>query len=302
MLRRVYKSKRQEVPMLELFVKPKRAERKPWEMFFIGLLYSSISLLMVTFIFSKDSVLGQYGGILIVTFTVLCTLPFMYYIIKLEEGKDLEISEEGRLIKEHSKAIKALMWLFLGLVVGFSFWYILLPASAPQNFNAQIEVFCSINSPKNYQNCVAQNGLTQLTGKVAGTGALLNIFANNINVLIFTLLFSLALGAGAIFILAWNASVIGAAVGMFAKEGLSHLPLGLVRYMIHGIPEIAAYFISALAGGIISVAIIRKDLEGERKWNILQDALILIIIAIIILLASAWVEVFVTPSIMNSLN
>jgi len=33
--------------------------------------------------------------------------------------------------------------------------------------------------------------------------------------------------------------------------------------MIHGIPEIVAYFIGALAGGIISVAIIRKDLRGD---------------------------------------
>lgn len=288
--------------MIELFIKPKRAERKPWEMFFIGLLYSSISLLLVSFVFSKDSVLSQYGGILVVTFTVLCTLPFMYYIIKLEEGKDVEISEEGTLIKEHSRAIKALMWLFLGLVVGFSFWYLILPNTTPQNFNAQIEVFCSINSPNNYQNCLNQNGISHITGQVTRPGMLFSIFANNVNVLIFTLVFSLALGAGAIFILAWNASVIGTAVGMFAKTDLSSIPLGLLRYMIHGIPEIAAYFISALAGGIVSVAVIRGDLEGERKWNILQDALVLIVVALIILFLSALVEVFVTPQIMGFVN
>ncbi|VVB80606.1 Stage II sporulation protein M [uncultured archaeon] len=288
--------------MIELFVKPKRAERKPSEMFLIGLLYSSISLLLVSFVFSKDGVLGHYGGILVVTFTVLCTLPFMYYIIKLEEGKDVEISEEGELIKEHTKALKALMWLFLGLVVGFSFWYLVLPNATPQNFNAQIEVFCSINSPNNYQNCLDQNGVESITGSVTKPGLFWNIFANNVNVLIFTLVFSLALGAGAIFILAWNASVIGTAVGMFAKAGLASLPLGLLRYMIHGIPEIAAYFVSALAGGIVSVAVIRGDLEGERKWSILQDALVLIVIALVILFLSALVEVYITPQIMGFVN
>jgi uncharacterized membrane protein SpoIIM required for sporulation len=288
--------------MLELFIKPKRAERKPWEMFFIGLLYSSISILLVSFVFSKDSVLSQYSGILVVTFTVLCTLPFMYYIIKLEEGKDVEISAEGKLIKEHSKALKALIWLFLGLVVGFSFWYLILPNSAPQNFNAQIQVFCSINSPNNYQSCLEHNGLSSITGKVARPDLLLNIFANNVNVLIFTLIFSLALGAGAIFILAWNASVIGTAVGMFAKTDLTNIPIGLIRYMIHGVPEILSYFISALAGGIISVAVIRGDLQGERKWNILQDALVLVVIALVILFLSAVVEVFVTPQIMNLIH
>jgi len=75
------------------------------------------------------------------------------------------------------------------------------------------------------------------------------------------------------------------------------LPLGIARYMIHGIPEIAAYFIAALAGGIISVAIIRKDLRGERTWKILQDSLILIIIALIILVIGALIEVYITPQL-----
>ncbi|MBT6956165.1 stage II sporulation protein M, partial [archaeon] len=105
----------------------------------------------------------------------------------------------------------------------------------------------------------------------------------------------LVFGAGAIFILVWNASVIAAAIGIFAKSSLANLPIGLLRYMIHGIPEISAYFVGALAGGIISVAVIRKDLRGERMWRILQDSLILIILAIVILFVSALVEVYVTP-------
>jgi uncharacterized membrane protein SpoIIM required for sporulation len=65
--------------------------------------------------------------------------------------------------------------------------------------------------------------------------------------------------------------------------------------MIHGVPEISAYFIGALAGGIVSVAVIRRDLRGERIWKVLQDALLLIIIGIIILFLSALVEVYITP-------
>jgi uncharacterized membrane protein SpoIIM required for sporulation len=57
--------------------------------------------------------------------------------------------------------------------------------------------------------------------------------------------FSLIFGAGAIFVLAWNASVIAAAVGIFSKN-IGNLPLGIARYMIHGIPEITAYFVAAV--------------------------------------------------------
>jgi len=281
--------------MIELIMKPKKAERRPWEMFFVGLFWASVSLLLVTFVFGKDSILKEGSGLLVVIFTVISCLPFMYYLIKLEEGKDVEINDSGKLIKEHSKAIRALMWLFLGFVVAFSFWYIVMPGTAGQNFNFQIKTFCAINSPSNYNYCLEEHGVSVMTGSASGSAAVLSIFANNIYVLIFTILFSLAFGAGAIFILVWNASVIAAAIGIFAKGELSGLGLGLLRYMIHGIPEISAYFVGALAGGIISVAVIRKDLHGEGTWKILQDSLLMVIIAIVILIVSALMEVYLTP-------
>jgi hypothetical protein len=282
--------------MIELLMKPKRAERKPWEMFFVGLFWASVSLLIST-MFHKDTVLKDGSGLLLVTFTVISCMPFIYYIIKLEESKDIEISSSGRLIKEHSKALKAMMWMFLGLVIAFSFWYLVFPNSAPQSFNFQIKTFCAINSPNNFEYCVGQYGVPLATGNVTGGNALLNIFANNIYVLIFTILFSLIFGAGAIFILVWNASVIAAAIGIFAKDRLLNLPIAFARYMlIHGIPEIGAYFIGALAGGIVSVSVIRKDLRGEGTWRILQDALLLILLAVALLVLAAILEVFVTPA------
>ncbi|MFH0808021.1 MAG: stage II sporulation protein M [archaeon] len=290
--------------MIELLMKPKRAERRPWEMFFVGLFWASVSLLLVSIVFGKDSVLREGSGLLIVIFTVMCCLPFMYYIVKLEEGKDVSISDSGTLIKEHSKAVHALTWMFLGFVVAFSFWYMVLPwdigiATIPgdsgNNFNFQIKTFCAINSPSHFDYCIEQYGVPVTTGAATGSDAVLGIFANNIYVLIFTILFSLMFGAGAMFILVWNASVISAAIGIFAKGELSQLPLGLARYMIHGVPEIGAYFVGALAGGIVSVAVIRKDLKGEGTWRILQDSLLMIIIAIVILILAALMEVYLTP-------
>ena len=282
--------------MIEMLMKQKKAERKPWEMFFVGLFYASISFLFVSLVFGADDVLKEGSGLLLVIFTVMCCLPFMYYIIKLEEDKDVQISDSGRLIKEHTKALKAMMWMFLGFVIAFSFWYIVMPGSSGQNFNFQIRTFCAINNPTNYKLCVESYGST-ITAAVTKGGAFLSIFANNISVLIFTLIFSLAFGAGAVFILVWNASVIAAGIGIFAKGRLGMLPMGFLRYMFHGIPEIAAYFVGALAGGIISVAVVRKDLKGERMWRILEDALILLIIAILILIVAAFMEVYITHSI-----
>ncbi len=282
--------------MFEMILSPKKAERRPWEMLLIGLFYASLAVLLVNWIFAQDEVLVKYSGILIVTFTVMFSLPFMYYIIKLEEEKNIKNMSFFRLLREHGRALYALLWLFMGFVIAFSFWYIVLPST--HNFKAQVETYCIINRPLSFNECVAQFDVqksVKATGSATQAERLFKIFANNIYVLIFTLVFSLIFGAGAIFVLAWNASVIAAAIGIFTQVRIERIPLGLARYMIHGIPEIAAYFVGALAGGIISVAIIKHDINSKKFWNILQDSLNLIIAAVVILFIAAIIEVFVTP-------
>ena len=224
--------------MLEMLINPKRADRESWEMFFIGLFYASLSILLVNWIFSQDAVLFKYSGILVVTFTVMFSMPFMYYSIKNQEEKNIQTEGHLKILKEHGKALMSFMWLLLGFVVAFSFWYITL--SSTQSFRAQIETYCMINRPANFEECVTQygvKGVTKTTAFLTAKEKIVSIFANNIYVLIFTLVFSLIFGAGAIFVLAWNASVIAAAVGIFSRSSLKNLPLGIARYMIHGIPD-----------------------------------------------------------------
>ncbi|MFA7707800.1 MAG: stage II sporulation protein M [Candidatus Pacearchaeota archaeon] len=283
--------------MLEMLISPARAERHPWEMFFIGAFYATISLFLVKWIFSPDPVLSKYSGILIVTFCVMFSISFIYYTFKFEEEKDLQVTGFRRLLVEHNNAILTFMFLFLGFVIAFSFWYIVFP-TGNQYFTAQIETYCMINKPADFNECVSSYGVAQIsktTAFLTSKEKIVNIFANNIYVLIFTLVFSLIFGAGAIFILAWNASVISSAIGISASGNLLHLPLALMKYMIHGIPEIAAYFIGALAGGIISVAVIKHDVHTEKFWVILQDSLNLVIISVVVLFIASLIEVFVTP-------
>lgn len=286
--------------MLELLINPKRAQGKSWEMFFIGFVYAALSILISTFVFGADPVLTKYQGIFIITFSVIFSLPFIYYTLKIEEKKDLQFDEESKILREHSKAIFSFLWLFLGFMLAFSLGYILIPGGESL-FRAQIETFCQINRPSSFNDCVTQYGLAssvRLTGAATSNIArLISIFSNNIYVLIFTIIFSLLFGAGAIFILSWNASVIAAAIGIFVKSNITQLPTGILRYMVHGLPEIGAYFVAALAGGILSVSIIRHDTHSERFWSIVEDALLLIIIAMIILFISAIIEVFITPKL-----
>src|SRR3990170_8606236 len=91
--------------MLEMLISPRKAERRPIELFFVGIFYASLSMLLVNWIFSQDAVLSKYSSILVITFTVMFSMPFVYYTIRLEERKISPERSLFSLIKEHEKAI-----------------------------------------------------------------------------------------------------------------------------------------------------------------------------------------------------
>jgi len=283
--------------MLESLINPRRLEKGEWKMFFIGLVYASLSLLLVKLFFERDVVLSEYSGIMVVTFCVMFSLPFMYYLIKSEEEQDEHIEGFFSVWRAHSDAIYAFIWLFFGFVVAFAFWNIVLGDS--NLFNAQVETYCMINSPGDIEKCVELYSFTgkaiAIHGSSAASGRLLSIIENNIYVMIFTLIFSLIFGAGAIFVLAWNASVISAAIGIFTRYNLADIPLGLLRYLVHGFPEITAYFIAALAGGIFGTGIMRHGIKNKLFLRVLENVIILLFISILILILAAFIEVYLTP-------
>lgn len=289
--------------MLESIINPKKAERKPWEMFFIGLIYASLSLLLAHWFFSSDEILSKYSGIIVVMFCVMFSFPFMYFIIKREEQVDENVQQGFMSVwKVHRDAIYAFMWLFLGFVIAFSFWYVILHDT--NLLNAQIGTYCVINSPNDVNGCISSymmNTSAQVTGSatVSDPTIFLSILENNLLVMIFTLIFSLIFGAGAIFILAWNASVISASIGIFTKYSLVDIPIGLARYMIHGFPEIAAYFIAALAGGIFGVGLARHGLKSKFFIKITEHTVFLILLAVLLLIIAGLMEVYLTPILFN---
>ena len=279
--------------VLESLLNPLSAEKKPWEMFFIGLLYSSVAILLSLWIFREQA------SLIMVFFTVMACIPIVYNTMKLEEKKDLAIAKERALLKEHNKAIVFLMFLFFGITVSFVVWYIFLPPETLNLvFDTQIATIQAIN------NQVSGNAYQQFS-------TFSKILLNNIKVLAFAILFAFIYCAGAIFILTWNASVIGAAVGNFIRSNMSQYAsligferfstyfnvasVGLLRYTLHGIPEILAYFYGGLAGGIISVAIIKKHYKDEKFSHVLFDISELLVISIAFLLVAAFIEVYITP-------
>lgn len=268
--------------MLKILFNTKKAQRHPFEIFFLGLIYSSISILFSLWVFS------DYASIAFVFLTVFSCLYLIQASIRKEEEKDSKIKKETKILKEHSKLISLMLFLFLGFTVSFTLWSFFLPAEKT------VEIFAFQDSAiLGVKNAVA-------SGAFGSFDSFFPILLNNIKVLLVSLIFAIFYGAGAMYILVWNASVMGLVIGNLAKStlGIVSLPIAFSKYFLHGIPEMIAYFITALAGGIIFVAIIKNDFkEKEKRKKISRDVLTLILLAIIILILAGLIEVFISPYI-----
>ena len=279
--------------VVESLLFPLKAEKKPWQMFFLGFLYASIGIFISLWIFKSEA------SLVMVFMITMAALPIFFNTMKLEESKDMIIGHESAILREHNKAIAFFMYLFIGITVACAVWYVILPNS-------------TINILFDKQTGTIQTINNQVSGNVIhNLNIFWKIFFNNFKVLAFSILFALIYGAGAIFILVWNATVIGAAIGNFIRANVSSytsslglfeagnyfhvVSLGMLKYSIHGLPEIAAYFYGGLAGGILSVALIRKHFRTEKFSKIMVDFSELVLISIGFLIAAAFLEVYVTP-------
>jgi len=283
--------------VLESLISPFKVKKKPWVTFLVGFIYALIAVFLGNLIF-KD-----YASLLVVFLTVAAAIPFMYITIKYEER--ISAKEVGRLelIKEHGPILAAFLFLFVGFVVAYVLCYCFLPIEVVQrSFHIQTLTIQAINS--------------MVTGGAsAKMVAFKTILVNNLKVLVFCIIFSFLYGAGAIFILAWNASVVSTAIGNFIRTKLAYfasvahvssvagyfqiVSVGVLRYLTHGIFEIAAYFIAGLAGGLISVAMIRENIYTKRFSSTMLDSANLLIIAILVLIFAAFVEVWITPALFH---
>lgn len=278
--------------VLESLTNPFRAEARPLPLFFIGFVYASVAAVLSVWIFA------DYASLVMVFLTAMAAVPLFHNTMRVEEEKDILLQGEKSMLKEHSKAFTFFLFFFLGMVVAYALWYVVLPSATSSSlFSIQSQTIAGLNQ--------------QLTGQFARVDLFSKIFLNNIKVLVFCILFSFIYGMGAIFILTWNASVIGVAAGNFIRTqvasyatslGLAKfsaylyvVSLSFVRYFIHGVPEILAYFVAALAGGIISVALVKHDFGTKNFEKILLDASDLLLLGIGLLFIAAVIEVYITP-------
>jgi uncharacterized membrane protein SpoIIM required for sporulation len=265
--------------MLESLIRPKTAEKDPKEIFFIAILFSFIGVAFAEYIFPTQS------SVFTVALVTMLFLPLFQRLFEIEEKKDYKL--HNNLFKRHEELFIVFGAFFLGVIVAMSFIYTF--------FHGMRGAFVL------QEGWYTANGL--MTGQALGNSSFWTYFVNNSQVMLMMFLLSVIFGAGAIFILTWNASIIAVYVGFvinsFIRTGISPelayfigVPAGIGSIALHGVPEIGAYILGALAGGMLSVGVIREQFKGHFE-QIFIDSVIFLCAAEALIVLAAVLEAFI---------
>ncbi len=288
--------------VVEALIGPRTAERNPSEIIVLAFIFVSLAVGIVDFLKIEPM------GAMLLMFTLIPALPFILNLFKLEEEElEHETVLGSRTIRRHYSVVLVLLAFFIGMTIAFTFWYLFIDgydnAKSEKFFGPQLSELKRIGDvgAQLTAQVVGNGDSTPLQGAaVSTTNPFLFILKQNLGVLGLVIMGSLIYGAGSVFILIWNASIIGVFLGSIARKfvfqeapqfsiipGLSYGILGLIP---HGTFELISYSTGALAGGILSSAITREAYKTKEFKPILKDVIKLVIFAVICLFVGAFIE------------
>ena len=257
----------------------------------IGLVTLLISLGAIYF---ANLIFPAHASVVSVAFITIGLVPMIHNVLSREaEDEMLSKKSSTTFFVRHFDLIQMYVWVFVGIILAFSVAYVVVPTDVkPTVFDEQIRAFCAISG----SDACAGNTPSSISGQATGLavsqckdpatssveGCTLFILENNGGVLIFTIILSLLYGAGAIFIIAWNASILGVFFGEMFLMGQHVQSFGFLQGMLigHGPPELFSYIFGALAGAVLSAMISKGQLFTHHFGIVIKDVAFLAILAL----------------------
>jgi uncharacterized membrane protein SpoIIM required for sporulation len=271
--------------MLESILDFNEVDKSPYLTFVWALLISTVGIMLSTQLFYKvtiSDVSFNLTGMFSVIFTIIPSAYFLTSVIKHEEEMEEEAClkhYQKKFFQRHEKDILMFLFYFLGVTFAFAIWSFVLPAD-----------FFQVQLVKIHEIRAAMSGYITGTITKGSFPSFVAIFSNNIEVMVFAFIFSLLFGCGAIFIIVWNASILGTCIGELSKN-VFEVPMVSLSFLPHGIPEVVGYLCAGLAGGLLSAAVLRCRSSDVLKI-IVFDALKIMLVGVFFILLAAGIEVY----------
>lgn len=258
--------------VLETMLSTKAIRARPLYMLVLSAIISTICVFVSYFIFPA------YAGIITPLLVTIVMTPFFYKIFKEEEREEVQQAEHKIHMSLFSRRADVI-FLFSLFFIGNFISIFLIALAFPQSFVTQI-----------FSQQLSE--ITALSGAAVVPASLNAILFNNLRVMGFAFILSILFCTGAILILSWNASILAIYLASFIKKGLiSQFLFQTIGIFPHTFIEILAYFLAGIAGGILSVGLIREKIKSKEFKLVLFDSLILFGFGIAAVICGAIIEV-----------
>ncbi|MFT7615478.1 MAG: putative membrane protein SpoIIM required for sporulation [Candidatus Woesearchaeota archaeon] len=248
---------------IEQLFNTKAFVKKPARGFYAGFICATIGILLSYRIFPAAA---SYVAIAL---TIVPLIPLFLSLINQEEH--LAEYHMHKHIWSHP-FLKIYICTFIGLVAAFLLWYLILPTHMQSMIYGPQEAIIA-----------ATGGTLQITA----TELFTLLFSHNFELLLIITVMSFLFGAGAIFILTWNASVLA----VFLANSAFTNNVNIINIWFHGIPEFLAYMIAALAGGVFGVVLVKKDFRSKLFKKAAIESLKLFVLSVLLLALATILEV-----------
>ncbi len=267
--------------VLESLFPAKEIISKPWDMLILSFIVGIACVFIAYFIFPA------YAGIIAPLLITVSMTPVAYRIFSIEEETERDEAEKKinlSFFQRHGETIWLFSLFFAGTFLAIFLLALFLPTEvATIAFAQQV---AEINLIKSIS---ASGGTASATSEAFFT----IITLNNLKVMLFSFLISLFIVTGSFFILSWNASIVAIYLASFIRQGyIDEFFSRSLGILPHAPVEMLAYFLAGIAGGILSLGLVRESLWSPEFRLILRDSIALMGLSIVAVFFGAVIEVW----------
>ena len=261
-------------------------KRRPYAAFILGAVYVFAAFFTARIFFPNA---------VSVSMLFLVTLLLVPTVLKLMTVEEKRERRDGasHFLRDHRDIFEIYLFLFLGIFTAF---ILLGLVSGTENFDYQMKFL------------EKQEGLnSQLIKSKTEAGIQIhssNFFAllqNNLTVILISFILSFFYGAGSMFLIVLNASVFSTFVMFIMRElpTMVHKTTIFFIFLVHTVPELFGFLLAAVAGGILSKALLKEKFGSLPFKNVVRDSFLIFLIAVGVVILAAALETFVTPYLFN---
>ncbi|HLD81362.1 MAG TPA: stage II sporulation protein M [archaeon] len=247
----------------------------------------------------------NYSSILWIAFVTVAAMPFMVDLFR-EQEEEAELEDTVSFFERNGKVVLVFVVFFFGVVIASSVAFAFGSLFFSQN------VIDSLFSEQSTTLAGIRGLSSSITGKQYATGLALKpcesfgscalfIFQNNIWVLVLIFVASFVYGAGAVFEISWNASIIGTFIGFNVRNLLaagSTSKLGAygtslyysLGFLPHGLMEIIGFSLAAMSGSILSAGLMRGLHSVGNRKTVIVDCVALLVFGVLSIALGALIE------------